>query len=340
MKRIILTASVLLALTINVVYAQQDPKFTHYMFNQVMYNPAFIGAEMGKNFCANLVHRSQWMGYSDQDGSSAPLTTAFNVHKPLTIAGKQFGAGLMATQDGLGFQTTTTFYGGFSYHHDLGKSASGMERHLIFGLNLGFIQSGIDKTKLKYIDSNDPLIDGIIGNATAFDFGAGILYKTDKYYIGFSNMHIPQSQVDWFGGKLPNSENKLNRHFYINGGYDYRLTSNLVLKPRTLIKFDRAIWQIDLGVLAEFKDKVWAGLNVRRGAEAMLLVGGKVYEKKTPKGTHVLKLGMSYDMTFNRISSVSNGSMELMANYCFPVSLTPKPPKTNYDPRFLGGYTL
>ena len=312
------------------------------MFNQVVYNPAFIGSEFGDQFCINLVHRDQWLGYTTEDESKAPLTTSFNVHKPFTIKGHKLGAGLMFVNDGLGFQSTTTGYLGLSYHYDMGENAAGEQRWLIGGLNVGFIQSGIDGTKLDFIDQGDAVINALIANGQdiALDVGFGLLYKTEKYYVGVSNMHIPQSKVDWFGGDFPDTDNKINRHFYINAGYEYQLLENLVLKPRTLLKFDRAIWQIDLGVLAELNGQFWGGLNVRRGEGFMLLAGLKAWEQKTPKGTHVLKVGASYDITTNRIGGVSNGSIEMMANYCFPIRLTPKPPKPEQDVRFLGGYTL
>lgn len=312
------------------------------MFNQVVYNPAFIGSEFGDQFCINLVQRNQWLGYTTEDGSTAPVTTTFNIHKPFKIKDHKFGMGLIFVNDGLGFQATTTAQLGLSYHYDMGKNAAGENRALIGGLNFGIVQSGIDGSSLNYIDQGDGVINALIADGTnmALDFGLGLLYKTDRYYVGISNMHIPQSKVDWFEGQFPDSENQLNRHFYINAGYEYQVLQNLVLKPRTLLKFDRAIWQMDLGVLAELNGQFWGGLNVRRGEGMMILAGVKAYEKKTPKGTHILKIGASYDITFNKLAGVSNGSVEMMANYCFPIRLTPKDPKPEQDVRFLGGYTL
>ncbi|MBI3142476.1 MAG: type IX secretion system membrane protein PorP/SprF [Bacteroidetes bacterium] len=342
MNRIILSLAIMAIGCVQQVFAQQDAMFTHYMFNQVVYNPAFVGAEMGDNFCINLVHHNQWMGYSDEFGSAAPLTTTFNIHKPLKLGKHKLGAGLIVWTDGLGFQATTTVMGALSYHYQLPSTIAGGKRWLIGGINFGMVQTGIEGSKLRPIDEGDPIINWLIanGNTAAFDLGAGLLYKTEKYYVGLSTLHIPQSKVDWFGGNYNTTENKLNRHIYINAGYDYALTDNLVLKPRTLLKFDRAVWQIDLGILAEFNDLFWGGLNVRRGEGIMLLAGVQAWQRKTPKGTHVLKIGASYDISLNKLRTVSAGTFELMANYCFPIKLTPKPPKPEQDVRFLGGYTL
>ena len=342
MKRILLTASVLLSVYLSVSHAQQDPKFTHYMFNQVVYNPAFIGAEMGDNFCFNFVQHNQWMGFKSEDESTAPLTTAFNLHKPFTIKGKKFGAGLIFTNDGLGFQSTTNGALGLSYHHDLGKDAAGKQRWLIGGLNIGFVQTGLDGSKLKFIDEGDAIITALMadGKHMALDAGIGLLYKTDNYYLGVSTLHIPQSNVDWFGGLSTTDETKLNRHFYVNGGYDYQLNTNIKIKGVALLKFDRAVWQLDAGALLEYDEKVWAGMNIRRTEGFSVLVGGKIWQHKTPKGVHVVKLGLSYDITTSKIQGVSNGTLEIMLNYCLPIKLTPKPPTPEQDVRILGGYTF
>ena len=343
MKRILLTASILFLAMAEVSYGQQDPKFTHYMFNQVVYNPAFVGAEMNDQFCANLVHRNQWMSFQTEDESTSPVTTTFNIHRPFGLKnGNKLGVGLIFSNDGLGFQRSTQALGAVSYHYNMGKDANGKKKWLIGGLNLGIVQMGINGDNLKYIDQNDPTIAWLLqdGNHMALDLGLGLLYKTDKYYAGISTLHIPQSEIDWFDGNSSGA-NSLKRHIYINAGYEFELIPQfLVLKPVTLIKFDRSKWQADLGALAEVNDLVWGGLNFRRGEGMQILAGATVMNKKKGRHYQQLRVGVSYDITFSKIGSVSNGSLELMANYCFPINVTPKLPNPEQDVRFLGGYTL
>ena len=40
---------------------QQDPHFSHFMFNSVYYNPGYTAIEGLSR--ATLLHRSQWLGY-------------------------------------------------------------------------------------------------------------------------------------------------------------------------------------------------------------------------------------------------------------------------------------
>jgi len=72
----------LLALMAEICHAQQDPQFTHYMFNQLYFNPAYAGIEKGARFTA--LHRSQWLGYeSTFDAGGAPSTQLISFTMPL-----------------------------------------------------------------------------------------------------------------------------------------------------------------------------------------------------------------------------------------------------------------
>lgn len=335
MRRLIIPAFLMLLGLAKVAEAQQDPKFTHYMFNQVVYNPAFVGNEMADKLCANLVQHNQWLGFqpSNQDGSTAPITTTFNIHTPFRVkqlGDRKFGAGLIFVRDALGFQSSTVAQLALSYHHEFDDGAQ-----LIGGFNFGINQSGV-AGDLRAIDPSDPLVQQIQQNGTdmVLDFGLGALYRTDNYYVGFSTLHLPQAKFDWYSDNDEN-DNRLMRHYYINGGYDYQYNDFLELQGRTLLKFDRAKWQIDIGVLAEFDEKYWGGLNLRWGEGVMFLAGGRIFEN----GNNSLNAGLSYDLTLNEMQTVSNGTVELMLNYCFKINVKPRAPQPQFTPRFMDGYT-
>ena len=315
--------------------AQQDPKFTHYMFNQNIYNPAFVGIEMKDKLCANLVQHNQWLGFNPEDGSTAPVTTAFNIHSPFTInkllPGRKFGGGLVFVNDGLGHENSTLAYGALSYHHPINDNST-----LSVGLNVGIVQKSIGTDKLRAIIESDPVLQALKsdGQDVVFDMGLGLLYNAKNYYVGFSTLHLPQANYEWYGSGVDDS-NRVMRTYYINGGYNYSLSKFLVLQPRALIKLDRAKWQVDLGALLEYNNKYWGGLNVRRGEGIMILAG--LTAKSSTKDE--LKIGVSYDLTLSKLQTVSDGTLELMVNYCFKINLKPQMPKPTFTPRFMDGYT-
>lgn len=333
MKRIVLVFAVVIGIG-QYAYSQQDPKFTHYMFNQVVYNPAFIGVENGDNFCLNFVQHNQWLGFETDDGSIAPITTTFNFHRPFVFGKHKVGIGLIVNNDRLGFMNDTWGYLGGSYIYEMGTKKD--PKTLSGGINLGIIQKTIDPD-FRSPRPDDPRIQALMAQASdvVFDFGAGLLYKTKDYYVGVSTLHIPQNQFEWYEA-IENDTNRIGRHLYINGGYELPLSNNLVLQPRTLLKWDRAKFQWDIGALAEINQTFWGGLNVRGGEGVMFLLG---YKKVNPKNMQGWKAGISYDLTFNQLRTVSNGTFELMFNYCFPLNIEPKDPDPDLIPRFLGGYT-
>ena len=58
--RKIFTLIAFLLITGSSLFAQQDAMFTKYMFNSLVYNPAYAGAK--DHLAIGLLHRTQWWG--------------------------------------------------------------------------------------------------------------------------------------------------------------------------------------------------------------------------------------------------------------------------------------
>ncbi|HCX98590.1 MAG TPA: hypothetical protein DG754_00485, partial [Bacteroidales bacterium] len=71
MKKIFLTILLFTSLSL---WAQQDPLFSHNMFNQMAINPAYAGSS--DMICATAINRLQWTGF----GEGAPNVTVVNVN--------------------------------------------------------------------------------------------------------------------------------------------------------------------------------------------------------------------------------------------------------------------
>ena len=70
-------------------FAQQDPLFTQYMFNNLYMTPAFAGVDGVTRFTA--VHRSQWLGYQSSFGDGgAPTTQLVSFNTPIYKLQKWF----------------------------------------------------------------------------------------------------------------------------------------------------------------------------------------------------------------------------------------------------------
>jgi hypothetical protein len=91
--------------------------------------------------------------------------------------------------------------------------------------------------------------------------------------------------------------------------------------------------QIDFSLTTRYNENIFVGTSFRgyhsESLDAVALIGGfKLNEKIT--------IGYSYDLTLSNLSTVSNGSHEILINYNLgkPIGKG-KPPKIIYNPRSL-----
>ena len=63
------------------VFAQQDPQFTQYMFNNLYLTPAYAGVDGVTQMTA--FHRSQWLGYESSFGDGGYDATTTDTTKAL-----------------------------------------------------------------------------------------------------------------------------------------------------------------------------------------------------------------------------------------------------------------
>ena len=114
---------------------------------------------------------------------------------------------------------------------------------------------------------------------------------------------------------------KIARHYYLQAGYTYEMTSDLDLLPNLLIKSDGQTNQIDVNAVVMYQDKFWGGLSYRFQDAIAPMAGVQM-----PFKNGFWKLGYSYDVTTSRLAQNSSGSHEIMLGICLPYS---KPPTSS-----------
>src|SRR5688572_3744880 len=105
------------------VHAQQDPMYTHYMYNTLMVNPAYAGSRDALTITG--LHRSQWV-----DFKGAPVVQSLTMHTPLK--NDHYAIGLSVLNDKIGSTNKTSFYGDFAYRMNLTEKSK-----LALGLSAG-----------------------------------------------------------------------------------------------------------------------------------------------------------------------------------------------------------
>lgn len=299
MKKIIISFVLTLASAAGLV-AQQDAQYTQYMYNTVTVNPAYAGSR-GVLSIAGL-HRSQWVGL---DG--APKTQTLNVHSPVS---ERVGLGLSIVNDEIGNGTSqeTYFDGVFSYTIPLAD-----QRKLSFGVKAGGHLLNIDFNKLANYNQ-EAAGAGLANIDQKFspNFGAGVYYHTDKFYLGLSipNFLNTKHFDDSESSTSFLAEERLN--FYLITGYVFDLNQRLKFKPALLTKaVSGAPLQVDVSANFLLNDRFTLGAAYRWDAAVSALFGFQINEK--------LLVGLAYDRETTELGSqrFNDGSFEVLLRYEF-----------------------
>jgi type IX secretion system PorP/SprF family membrane protein len=286
------------------LHAQQDPQFTHYMFNTLYYNPGFAGIEGVTKFTA--LARTQWLGYTGTyDRGGAPTTQIITMNTPIFKLNSGFGAYI--ANDNLGPQNNLEAQASYAYHLGIKNSK------LSLGVRVGMISQTIDFDQYRYIDPKDPLLKdkGGVDSQIKPDVAIGAFWRKEKYYVGLSANHLLKSSFD-FG--VPNLRNALQPHFYLTGGYFHEVNFDLKFQFMTLVSSDLTATNINLGGIAYFKDTMWGGLSFRSSEAVILLLGYSLLKDKS------LKVGYALDYVVVNQAAKQATSHELMLTYELPVN--------------------
>lgn len=276
------------------IEAQQDPMFTHYMFNTLMVNAGYAGSRDALTVTA--LHRSQWV-----DFRGAPIIQTLTLHSPLK--NNHFALGMSLMNDKIGSTNKTSVYGNFAYRLNLTK-----ESKLALGVSGGVNVYQANLSTLDLDQPNDPSFQNNINNKITPNFGFGAYYSRERFYAGLSIPKVIENKNEGSTTVLPISE---RRHYYFIAGALFNLTNNLAFKPTTFVKLSQAV-PIQCDVTAGFiiNKKATLGLMYRTGDAFGALLGYQV--------TDMLYLGYSYDWSYGlQTFKYNQGSHEIVLRYDF-----------------------
>ncbi len=273
--------------------AQQDPQYTQYMYNMNVLNPAYAGSK--GTLSLGLLGRTQW---TNVDG--APKTATFDVHAPL---GKKVGMGFSVIADEIGPVKEQNIYVDLSY-----TLTTSEEGRLAFGLKGGVTLQDINLLSIILPqDPNDPLFEDNV-NETYPNFGAGVFYYTNKFYVGFSVPNILKStHFKKSGGIITEASEEM--HYFLTSGYVFDLSNTLKFKPSIMLKgVTGAPVSMDVNANFLLYDRLEVGASYRISDSLSALVNFAV----TPD----FRIGYAYDYTISEFSNLNpGGSHELILLY-------------------------
>lgn len=275
-------------------HAQFEPQFTQYMYNEMFINPAYAGSR--EHMALTALYRNQWVGI---DG--APKTQTFSAHTPLR--NEKIGVGLSILHEEIGVTQDFSAFGTYAYRIPTQKGSFAM------AISGGIIHHQEQLLELKTQDQGDQSFMGT-PQLTVPNMGFGTYLSTRNYYVGLSIPRMLENKVDATTGK---SENKINIpywHYYLMGGYVFKLNESLKMKTTCMVKaVSGAPVVADLGAHILLSEVIWLGGSYRTSDSWAAIVQIQMNKQ--------MRLGYSYDYTLTDLNQYNSGTHEITLGYDF-----------------------
>ena len=292
--------------------SQQMPMYSQYMMNRFLLNPSVAGYDGLTTI--NLTAREQWMGLPYSPRTVALSVDARLIKAPPSRPGMpdrrsvinllrsgNVGLGAYIYNDRSGLIDRTGLQVSYAYHIWMD------EHQLSFGISLTGFQMKLDERRIELEEDYDPLM-GEYGKALYVpDINSGIHLWGPSYYLGVSSTQMMQSVLKFGNDGL--RDFRMERIFYLMGGYTFTLENNVSVEPVMLVQSGfNSSYQYDLGSKFYYGDQYWGGVSYRSAGTVVFMVGFR-FER--------FHLGYAYDYSLNNMSHQNFGSHELMLNLRF-----------------------
>ncbi len=277
------------------INAQQYPQYTQYTYNMTIVNPAYAGSRNALSI--NMLGRTQWVGVE-----GAPKTGTLSIHSPVGLH-ENMGLGFSAIYDQVGPLKETHLYADISYTLDVSYSGK-----LAFGLKGGVSFQNLNQSLLNFNSSQS--FTANLNNRTYPNFGFGMYYNEEKFYVGVSIPNILQTNfLNSESGLI--TETSKNSTFFIASGYVFEINDDIQLKPSFLVKYSSVLpTSFDLSATVFIQNKLELGTSYRL-SESMSFVAALFVNDN-------LRIGYAYDYSVGNLSGYSNGSHEIMLLFDLP----------------------
>lgn len=302
--------TICLLITAIAANAQQNAPNSKYIFNGLYINPAYSGYK--QDLFVQSSYKSQWTGFS-----GAP--TSYSLAADGLLNDSKVGLGLVFSGDNVGAQSNLSAYGSYAYHIQMDENENSQ---LSFGLGVGFVQNGIDGTKLNAVNSNDSTIPMNFQSLLLPDAKAGIMYSNDNIYAGIS---MDNMVAHYF--KKDNSIFAIvpKPRYYLTGGGLMTLNDDLKLRPSFLFtQTQDGLKCLDLNMFVLFADHLWVGGTYRTNVGSTNINANVPFQNANAVAAMVqivasdsVRLGYAFDYSMSALGSNSYGSHEISIGLYF-----------------------
>ncbi|MCB0516269.1 MAG: type IX secretion system membrane protein PorP/SprF [Chitinophagales bacterium] len=254
------------------LFAQQDAQYTGYMFNTQVYNPAYTGSRGVPSVLA--YYRQQWLNIN-----TAPQSLALSFQSP--IKDKNMALGFHVESDWIGVHNRLSAFASYAYIINTNKG------NIALGLQAGLLNTASNFSKVETLDGYDPIYDSDVDKLSP-NFGAGIYYYSDLFYIGASVPHLLNQDISV-------ADAKQSRHYFFTTGFLLSPSKNFRIKPSVLVKVvpNEAPVSVDATVNFIIHNALWLGVSHRWKESVSFLAQYQINKN--------LRLGYAYDYPLSKL---------------------------------------
>ena len=276
------------AVTLYFAGQSQQLEFTsQYLQHNSMYNPAAAG--IANKDLIGVSYRDMWSSFPGN-----PKT--YMVYADVNVPKMRSGFGGYVYRDETGAISRTGVQLAYSYH----VTGKNPKNKLGLGIELRGLQFAIDKNKISESLGNDPILAGD-NSKFGIDAGAGIYYTNDALSVGAAVNQLIGSKLTLADVPGSNESGRLYRHYNFIGSYKVNTGGDIYLIPHTMVRvIENSPIEYDFGVLANYNEKIWWGLDWRVNQSWSIQAGFRLMQK--------LSLTYSYDYYKTPLSVFNAGS--------------------------------
>lgn len=282
--------------------AQQEDQFTQFMYYKLGFNPAFAGSDDGA--CLSALVRSQWVGL---EGAPQSQLLTFN----MPVLNQRVGVGASLLRQTIGVSENYTFEGSYAYRVPLGRGflAAGLQASVRL-LRVNFNElSGTQPIE------TDAAIPAGIQSKYVPNFGAGLYYDGQRFYLGLSVPRLLENNID-----LADSGDVISRevrHAYLMGGLILPLGDKVQFLPQLLLKYvNGAPFDGDVNLSLVLANRFTVGASYRLGGPKESSLGESVSALLGVQISDTIFFGVSYDATLTELRKYNSGTLEGALRYC------------------------
>ena len=301
-NKYLILSTFLIACTFTRAFAQSEPAFEQYHFNQLVLNPAYAGSK-------NSLETNFFLHRQDIKVPGAPSTESFTFHAP--VASQKLGLGVKFYHDHIGVTDKYLLGFDFAYQMYLGEGV------LSAGLELSLTNYNVNFSKLDAFQNGDPTFTNEPVNIISPNAGLGIYYRNEHFYMGFSSLNLVEVQNDTTNGESSLQSYEQNRHFNFHTGALISAGKHLTLKPGALVKYTYGgPVQLDLNLHFIIDNSFWVGAGYKTNNSMSVMAEYVLNYDKTLSGNE-FSFGYAYNFLLDDLAPYLGPTHEIFLGYRF-----------------------